>query len=201
MGGLKLCYNLQTPFAAIGCLKWILSSHCNLLCFNFSLTFSWDVNICYNCILISCVKCFWDNNSPSSFVAKNRSKVTPLDRHPLVCYCINTVVFTDTQGSIMCQKTKEFNNIVDIVLQNTVKREESSTVLNAEEIMLSSILKKEEKSLIKTPQILLSGQVHSLVPWATSPHRGTQESWQAALLFGWVTVLNLERACGTPAPG
>lgn len=59
--------------------------------------------------------------------------------HPLVCYCINTVVFTDTQGSIMCQKTKEFNNVVDIVLQNTVKREESSTVLNAEEIMLSSI--------------------------------------------------------------
>lgn len=111
--------------------SWILFSHCNLLCFNYSLAFSWGINICYSHILISCAKCFWDNNSLSSFIAKNRSKAVPLDMHPLVCYSINTLVFTVTQCSILFQKTKEFNNSIDIVCQNTVKKYEPSKLLNA----------------------------------------------------------------------
>lgn len=109
----------------------MLLSHCNLPCLNYSLAFSWGINICYSHILISCAKCFWDNNSLSSFIAKNRSKAVPLDMHPLVCYSINTLGFAVTQCSLLFQKTKEFNNSIDIVCQNTVKKYESSKILNA----------------------------------------------------------------------
>lgn len=51
--------------------------------------------------------------------------------HPLVCYSVNTLVFAVTQCSILFQKTKEFNNSIDIVCQNTVKKYESSKLLNA----------------------------------------------------------------------
>lgn len=109
----------------------MLLSHCNFPCLNYSLAFSWGINICYSHILISCAKCFWDNNSLSSFIAKNRSKAVPLDMHALVCYSINTLVFAVTQCSLLFQKTKEFNNSIDIVCQNTVKKYESSKILNA----------------------------------------------------------------------
>lgn len=60
----------------------------------------------------------------------------PLDMHPLVCYSINTVVLTATQCSFLFQKTKEFNNSIDTVCQNTVKKYGSSKLLNSEESML-----------------------------------------------------------------
>lgn len=41
----------------------------------------------------------------------------PLEMHPLVCYCINTVLFTGTQCFILFQKTEEFNNGIDMACQ------------------------------------------------------------------------------------
>jgi len=70
----------------------------------------------------------------------------PLDKHPLVCCCIDTAAIAAAQGSALLQTAEEFNtNIVHyyIVFQNTVKKYESSTLLNTEESMLSfSFLKK-----------------------------------------------------------